>query len=377
MTSLFKRIIMSILSFINLIISKDKDKIVIYGRSMLNDNAEAIIDYLLLNNFQKKYQIYLLIKNTVQHPYKKDVNVVSGIAKTIFLTLRAKYIFHTHGMSLCSHKPYRGQIIFNLWHGTPLKAIGAMIGHIVHPETDSFFLCSSPYVAEINKACFKIKDEQVYIGSNPRNDYLFKIEDVKNIMGWSNYSKVVVFMPTFRKSKAVDRLDAGKEFPILNELNISEVNKKLKEKNVLLVIKPHPYQDNIQFLQKHYSNISIIYNENIREKGVKLYVLLANTDALITDFSSVYFDYLLTNKPIGFAVDDMISYGKNRGYTVDDPIKIMPGMHIQTVDELIDFVDSVIKGNDDYLECRNNINKLFNVSNIPNASQKLIEFLGI
>ena len=58
---------MSILSFINLIISKDKDKIVIYGRSMLNDNAEAIIDYLLLNNFQKKYQIYLLIKNTVQH----------------------------------------------------------------------------------------------------------------------------------------------------------------------------------------------------------------------------------------------------------------------------------------------------------------------
>ena len=110
---------------------------------------------------------------------------------------------------------------------------------------------------------------------------------------------------------------------------------------------------------------------------MKLYVLLANTDALITDFSSVYFDYLLTNKPIGFAVDDMISYGKNRGYTVDDPIKIMPGMHIQTVDELIDFVDSVIKGNDDYLECRNNINKLFNVSNIPNASQKLIEFLGI
>ena len=53
--------------------------------------------------------------------------------------------------------------------------------------------------------------------------------------------------------------------------------------------------------------------------------MLGSSDALITDYSSVYFDYLLLDKPIGFTVDDMELYIKDRGFIFNNPEEYMPG----------------------------------------------------
>ena len=77
-----------------------------------------------------------------------------------------------------------------------------------------------------------------------------------------------------------------------------------------------------------------------------LYSLLAQTDALITDFSSVVFDYLLTDKPIGFCIDDFNEYEEKVGFCcVENIDELLTGPIIQNIDELITFLDSVYKGN--------------------------------
>lgn len=368
-----------LLTLMNFVIPKNKNMIVIYGRKMLNDNAEALLDYLLDNNYEQKYRIYVLISKSVLHCYKETRNfkIVTSSFCSIWYVIRARYIFHTHGLSLCKHIPSKRQIIFNMWHGSPLKAIGTIAGSRMTPESDSYFLCASPFFAEINKKCFAINDSQVFIGSNPRNDVLFHRVDIRAKMKWGEYSKIIVMMPTFRNSTGLGRTDAEKDFPVLDETNIFELNKFLSYHNALLVIKPHPYQNSIPFLKNEYSNIKIVSNLDIHKQGLKLYELLGNSDALITDFSSVYFDYLLLDKPIGFAIDDIDNYKANRGYTIDNPLELMPGMKIRTLDSLKAFIESVTDGNDKYKEERKRTNQKCNTFATDDAAFRILNFVRI
>lgn len=377
MKHIIPELLVRVLSIANLLIPKRKDMIAIYGRKMLNDNAEAFLQYIINHGYSQKYKVYLLVHKDVKHKFKDCVHVVSNDVSTVYYTLRVKYLFHTHGMSLCKHIPCRGQIVFNLWHGSPLKAIGAMLGYRIIPEVDSYFLCASPMFAEINKKCFLISDDQIFIGSNPRNDFLFNRIDVKRKMGWEKYSKLMIFMPTFRRSNGLNRFDAGKDFPILNSNNIKEMDTFLGEINVLLIIKPHPYQNYIEFLHGHYDNIKVIHNVDLHTIGVRLYELLGESDALITDFSSVYFDYLLTGKPIGFAIDDYDNYAQARGYTIENPLDVMPGKKIKTVKDLKTFATDVSVGNDCYASERRRVNGICNTYTTPDASRRILDFCGI
>lgn len=373
-----RQILFWILTIINFVIPKNRKLIVIYGRRMLNENNEALLDFLLNNNYERVYEIILLVSRDVQHNYRSRPNfsIVNNSILTFWYTLRAKYIFHTHGMSLCKHVPSRSQIIFNLWHGSPLKRIGLMAGEKIR-NRDTYFLCASPFFAAKHKLCFAIDDRQIFIGSNPRNDVLFHHIDVKPIIGVDDNSKLIIMMPTYRFSKKMSKVDSDIEFPILNKDNIRELSDFLYRHNVFLVIKMHPYQDKISFLEKEYGNIIVLRNEDIQKKGIKLYELLGNSDALITDFSSVYFDYLLLNRPIGFAVDDMEMYSQNRGYTVDNPIELMPGIFLKDITDLKVFVEQVTNNVDNYKEERKAVNIKCNTYVTPDASQRILEFLGI
>lgn len=92
-----------------------------------------------------------------------------------------------------------------------------------------------------------------------------------------------------------------------------------------MTIKLHPLSESSPDRLRKFNNISVIDQETFEKNGVGLYSLLGRADALITDYSSVYFDYLLLDRPIGFAVGDMKDYEGERGFTVDNPYEYMPG----------------------------------------------------
>jgi CDP-glycerol glycerophosphotransferase (TagB/SpsB family) len=82
--------------------------------------------------------------------------------------------------------------------------------------------------------------------------------------------------------------------------------------DAVLVIKPHPL-DNVRELTDLPESIVCVSDDGLRQMGTSLYRLLAQSDALITDFSSVYIDYLLTDKPILHFCPDLDDYQRSRG----------------------------------------------------------------
>lgn len=376
----FMKFLQKCLSFINRIIPKSDRIISIYGRRMLNDNSAALLDYLISERYNECYYIKVCVsKNVNCNKYNniKNIEIVTNPIQTIWTVIRSMRVFHSQGMSACAVIPCRGQIIFDLWHGSPLKSIGLACGNNWVPQFDSFFLCASPFMANINKKCFGLSNSQIFIGSNPRNDQMICPKDnsyLKTIIG---HNKLIVFMPTFRKSKELGRLDSKTDFPLLDSQNIKKLDNLLDDKNIKLIIKPHPYQEEIPLFSISSRNIIILKNSDLTEYDLTLYQMLGHTDALLTDYSSVYFDYLLLDKPIGFVIEDIAEYRNNRGFTVENPMKIMPGKKIQDFDDLVNFIDEIANDKDDYREERNKVNKLCNTYQTADASRRILDFTGI
>ena len=106
-----------------------------------------------------------------------------------------------------------------------------------------------------------------------------------------------------------------------------------------------------------------------------LYALLRRTDALITDYSSVYIDYLLTGKPIGFTIDDMADH--QTGYHFPDPLELMPGPHMISFSDLIKFVTDLAESNDAYAARRDLANRQLNKFTDGRTAERIISYFKI
>ena len=100
---------------------------------------------------------------------------------------------------------------------------------------------------------------------------------------------------------------------MLTERQALELNEMLKLRNAKLIVKIHPLQK-LSGEMKKYSYIEFVTQEQLNKSEMTVYSLLRAADALITDYSSVYFDFMMLDRPIGFTVDDIEEYKKNRGF---------------------------------------------------------------
>ena len=107
------------------------------------------------------------------------------------------------------------------------------------------------------------------------------------------------------------------------------------------------------------SQVVLLTSDAYNEHAEDLYCLLPATDALITDYSSVYFDYLLLNRPIGFVVDDLEHYRRQRGFLLEPVERWMPGEHFRSVNDLEGFIRDVAAGRDPYRGHRNGLSEMF------------------
>ena len=93
----------------------------------------------------------------------------------------------------------------------------------------------------------------------------------------------------------------------------------------------------------------------------------------LTDYSSIYFDYLLLDRPIAFLIDDIAQYQQNRGFTVENALDLMPGEKIRTVSELNGFLDRLAKGEDRFQEDRQRVNRRVNRWQDGESAKRFLE----
>ncbi len=197
-----------------------------------------------------------------------------------------------------------------MWHGSAFKAPdeGMLKGHSFDKPYYTNVFSSSKHFAPIFSYCFSIPVQQVVICGQPRCDVLYK-ENPHYAFG--EYRKLILWAPTFRKSSVTGYSDSTADdnlVPVLKKEDFAEINSKLRELGVKVVVKLHPLQDLDQYHTTDLDHFVLLSHQEFVRRKMDLYKFMAQSDALITDYSSIFIDYLLLDRPIAFTEDDMDDY---------------------------------------------------------------------
>lgn len=352
-----------------------------YGNDT-HENAIAVIEYLNENELLQKYKIVLLTDSNHMHQMFADKHiciekdVISGrknikkILRYCYYYGRAKYLFYENQKI---GKVGKSQKLIFLNHGTvPLKKVKDVMKQ---PRELDYAVCPSENCAKIYQEQYGIPVEKQIYFMHPRVSLLLKGNPkVKDYLKFDG--QIILWLPTFRIHKDGNRVDANRAdvpFGIFKK-GMQAVNQFLKEHNQLLIIKKHPCEKNDIIVENKYENIRIITDEELRKESIVLQELLHVTDALITDYSGVTFEYLFLNKPIGYVIKDIEQY--HRGFAFDNPLDYMPGKKINTEDELICFFEEIYHREDVYHVQREDLRRrLFGEINPYTGVEELIKFI--
>lgn len=355
------------LTLVNQWIKKDENLIFFYSNLGFRDNVKAFYDYLIAQNYNEKYKIVVSINDVEDYVHDAPHNVVFvGNKQGIKYFLKAKYAFYCFGKYPI--KPAKNQMVVNLWHGTPLKKIGNLEKGLEKVDYNFFTIvaASSPLYKPIMAKIFGCDESQVVILGNPRNDELFVENKVLDKVIEKGAEKVILWLPTYRE------YDDDYVVSLLKKEQLVELNEKLCREHCRLIIKLHPLQT-ASVKGAGYSNIEFATQKDLNKKGISVYALLRRADALITDYSSVYFDYMLLNRPIAFTVDDIEEYGNKRGFVFDNPYAYMPGMKLHSYEDLECYIADVINGKDSFAPERERVNMEINSYNDGYSSRRVEE----
>jgi len=370
---------------------KLKDIIVFESHVDYSGNSRALYEYMISKNMNKKYKFYWFVNNSKLFSSYKTNNVkfitmwkknnkrnVIQIIKYIHIIKNAKYIFFSN-RSLPKINLKTTSVYLN--HGSPFKSVKNL--KLISKDVD-YALCASEFFKEISVEELHLSKKQLVSVGNPRNDIIFNenISIKDKISDITKQNKIIVWLPTFRKHNTTDRNDSDFNFPlglpiIYDAEQMKEINKILVQKNIIALLKPHPAQDTSIIRAIDVSNIRLINDSFLFEKNIELIELLYSSDALITDYSSVYFDYLLLDKPIAFTVDDIDDYGKNRGFIFEEPLNYMAGHKIYNVQDFTKFITDLSNDNDEYKSERQKYNNLFNEFQDGNSCERFVEYFKL
>lgn len=317
--------------------TKTNDKRILfesYWGGSVSCNPKAMMDYMIDNGYDYEYIFVYNAGDKIDTENIKYVNMKS--LKYLYYRATSKYwVSNTHIMG--SLKPRKDQVYMQTWHGAgAFKKFGLDIIEDRGSEKAAwrrdadnwnYLLCSSDEVRGIYSNAFGIPIDKVYPTGLPRNDYFYD-DDIKNkfkkiineLVGNKDGKKIVLYAPTFRDNN---------EFKLM--LDFEKLYNKFADKYIfILKLHPNIMSDVIKIDDKYKDFVF-----NFSNYGETQELLLAS-DVLITDYSSIIFDFALTGNPILFYAYDLELYKeKLRGFYYEYE-KFVPGPIIKTESELID-----------------------------------------
>jgi len=335
----------------------------------------------------KDYKFVWSFKDVNAHEIKKTDNLilVKHDSKEYYKYCASSRYWIVNSIMGEHIKKKKNQIYVQCWHGTPLKRLrndievsGSVLNTIkeIRKRNDrdssrfDYFLSPSKFATEKFTSAFNLnnlgKKDIIIEEGYPRNESLFTYtdEDVKRIkekFGVPNDKKVIFYLPTFRDNQHT----SGVGYTYSINIDFDRLKEKFSDKYVIL-FSAHYFVANSIDLSK-YEGFVINANKKLDDIN-ELYII---SDIIMTDYSSVFFDFANLKRPMLFYMYDLDSYKNNlRDFYMD--LDELPGPIAKTQEELEHNLENIEEISKQYKEKYEKFNKKFNYLDDKDATERVI-----
>ena len=370
---------------------KVNNKIIVFESFMgraYSDSQKALYKEMVKDDFFKDYTFVWAFKEPEKYSFLSSDNtkVIKYASKEFYKYMSmAKYWITNSRLPEYLIKK-KEQKYIQCWHGTPLKRLGFDIqvegGNALNSikeikekyEDDAkrydYMLSPSAFCTEKFISAFNLKklnkeDVIVELGY-PRNDYLFNhtrkdVDDLKEKLGIPKDKKVILYAPTWRDNQHT----TGVGYTYNLNIDFDRLKEKL-ENEYVIIFRTHYFVSNSFDFEKYKG---FIFNMSNHDDVNDCYIL---SDIIITDYSSVFFDYANLKRPMLFYMYDLDEYqGKLRDFYFG--LDELPGPIVKTQDELEQEILNIDKYEERYKEKYIAFNSKFNYLDSGNCSKNVID----
>lgn len=343
----------------------------------LADSAKPVFDEMVKRGLNQKYKLIWWVNDKKDEKLPRIDNVIYVDDNTPFHARQFQYYrFRAKCLVYCNkhlNKSHPEAKSFYITHGTAIKSIRA---YYHAPEDLDYCFIASPHFLDLMSEENTVPPEKIISFGYPRNDDLSKTSLDLHAILQKDYDKVIVWYPTYRQHKRANIRLSGDSLPIIHDAEKAKIiNNILVKRRVLIVIKPHFAQDISYVKDLNLSNILFIDDNFFVEHAITSYRFVGSCDALITDYSSIYFDYLLCNKPMGLVWEDIDAYRRNPGFSLDLDYYMKAAEKIYDADDLTHFIENVAIGCDSLESEREEINRIANYSDDGQNTKRVVDFI--
>jgi CDP-glycerol glycerophosphotransferase (TagB/SpsB family) len=386
-------------------VRRDPRLIIVIGREggLFTDNAKHFFVFAASQPDVKNHIFFL----STEHKVYQEINKVNNQSllyprlKTFWFLLRSGVIvadtadWFDYGV----YQLTRGAKLVQIWHGAPLKEIELSLyrrrlaglsllqrlliishKHLIgrYIKYDIVVATSQKFIKDVFQQCFMAK--KFVATGYPRNDILFYLpkpnslsytlsminvdtsvlEEIRKAK--KNGMVVCLYAPTFRKTQ--------QDHFVENNMNLSSLSALASKLNILFILKLHPIMSGCYQID-HYPNL-LEYSST-----ADVYPAMAICDLLMTDYSSIFFDFLLLDRPIIFFSYDLEDYLREDRCMYFDYDKMTPGVKCYSYEEVEQNILSIVANNynDGYENTREQVKNYTHDHVDANASQRLLNLI--
>lgn len=375
----FAKVTISILN----LLPKKKNLIIFesFNGRQYSDNPRAIYEYLKKHqpHFQMIWSVdKRYLKNFENHDLKR---IQKYSLKWFLLFFTAKY-WVTNSRFPEWYPKSKKTTYLQTWHGTPLKKLGIDIENVKISGTNTddykksfvkeaskwdYLISPNKYSTEIFKRAFGYQKQVIETGY-PRNDILINENNEKTIQKIKKEAKlpidkkILLYAPTWRDDEHAN--DGKYKFKL--QLDLERMKKSLGDEYIVILRLHYLISEELEL--ENYKNFA--YNFSMYEDIRDLYLI---SDILITDYSSVFFDFGILEKPILFYVYDIDNYRDElRGFYFDFEYN-SPGPLLKTTDEIIEVIKELKNQKQYYIEKAKEFKEKFNSLEDGEATKRVVE----
>lgn len=387
----------SLLYLVSCIIPKDKNLWVFgawFGKRYA-DNARYVFEFAQRDKNIKAVWISKDKKVVLRVRRNGNPGYLSYSLRGMYYTVRAAVAVVSSSHLDINSALVGGALKVHLWHGAPMKKLGyednkfkgessarrygRMLYSILLPHTRvigayDIVLASSDYFKPIMSSAFGVSADKVPVLGYPRNDVLFndniKSEYMETLKAKFGGPKVLGYFPTFRNTEG-----RNNDFALMGQYGFDKFAMEtfLEETNSVLLVKLHYADQNRVKKMSVYTSPRIVYasEKDLPEANEALRYI----DVLITDYSGIYFDYLLLNRPVIFAAFDLEEYISQRGL-YDEYEFYLAGPVAKDWRQVIEHAGQALNEPGKYEGLRIAKNRIFNKYQDDKSSMRMFKYLN-